>query len=103
MTNEMADKRDPQPATFHFVQQSRETSKSENAVMRWDMINATAQAGNNADGISWSVDIGKKGPKKKKKKTPAYELSRRVEMKPKLSRENHLLGARTGKDLQTVQ
>lgn len=34
---------------------------------------------------------------------PAYELSRRVEMKPKLSRENHLLGARTGKDLQTVQ
>lgn len=69
MTNEMADKRDPQPATFHFVQQSRETSKSENAVMRWDMINATAQAGNNADGISWSVDIGKKGPKKKKENT----------------------------------
>lgn len=30
-------------------------------------------------------------------------LSRGVEMKPKLSTENHLLGARTGKDPQTVQ
>lgn len=66
-TNEMADKRDPQPATFHFVQQSRETSKSENAVVRWDMINAIkAKAGNNADGISWRRDIGKKGQKKRK-------------------------------------
>lgn len=68
-TNEMADKRDPQPATFHFVQQSRETSISENSVWDGDMIKCnSSKAGNNADGISWRIDIGKRDKKKKRKR-----------------------------------
>lgn len=88
----------------------------------------SSKAGNNADGISWRIDIGKRDQKKKKKekgKTPGNENicffmscifekqneSRRgnwgqaeeLKINPKLSVENHLLGARTGKDSQTVQ